>query len=61
MVREKVVTAKVPDGTHTIVAVCKKCLTDEERKEWKLLLLASPDKSGGNTLRRPAAVAGSAS
>jgi hypothetical protein len=45
MVRENVVTGKVPDGTHTIVAVCKKCLTDEERKEWKLFLLASPDKT----------------
>jgi hypothetical protein len=28
-----------------IVAVCKKCLTDEERKELKLVLLAFPDQT----------------
>jgi hypothetical protein len=43
------------------VAVCKKCLTDEERKELKLVLLAFQIKRGVDTLRPPAAVASSAS
>jgi hypothetical protein len=45
MVRENVVTARFPDGARTIVAVCKKCLTDDELKELRRLLRASPDKT----------------
>ena len=45
MVRENVVTAECPDGARTIVAVCKKCLTDEELKELHHLLRASPNKA----------------
>jgi hypothetical protein len=44
MVRETLIIGVFPNGAYsylrTIVAVCKTCLTDEERKELKLLLLA---------------------
>jgi hypothetical protein len=45
MVRETVVTTEFPGGVRTIVAVCKKCLTDEELKEQRRLLRGSPDKT----------------
>ena len=48
MVRETVIMRVLPNGAYsylrTIVAVCQKCLTDEERKELKLLLRAVPDQ-----------------
>ena len=46
MVRETLIMGVFPNGAYSsIVAVCKKCLTDEERKELELLLLASPDQT----------------
>ena len=42
MVRENVV--KFPGEARTIVAVCKKCLTDEEVEKRHHLLRASPNK-----------------
>src|SRR5260370_31060758 len=46
MVRETLIVGVFPNGAYSsIVAVCKKCLTDEERKELELLLLASPDQT----------------
>jgi hypothetical protein len=44
-----------------IMAVCKKCLTDEERKELDSSCSPLQIKRGADTLRRPAAVADSAS
>jgi hypothetical protein len=49
MVRETLIMGVFPNGAYsylrTIVAVCKKCLTNGERKELKLLLLAFPDQT----------------
>ena len=49
MVRETVIMGVLSNGAYshlrTIVAVCKKCLTDEERKELNLVLLEFPDQA----------------
>jgi hypothetical protein len=68
MVRENFVATGFAQGVRTIVAVCKKCLTDVELKELYRLLCASPDKtrrrhietSCGGCGQRIVTVAGSA-
>jgi hypothetical protein len=45
MIRENVVTTEFPDGVRTIVAACKKCLTEAELKELHRLQRESPAKT----------------